>query len=417
MIAVSSVAAVLLVLLGIINVINYSKIVSDSDALLDTLAENGGRFVRNEHTDDKISEGGLENRDPMPPPDEKPDFIFKPGRGMSEETPYESRFFSVSFDENGEVESVSLDRIAAVDTNEAREMACEVLSSGKDSGFFDDFRFRVIYESDGKMAIFLDCQRNLSNFRSFLWSSFGVSAIGLIAVFILVFFISKIVMRPIAESYSKQKVFITDASHELKTPLTIIDANTEVLEIENGENEWTQAIHHQVKRLASLTENLVMLSRMEEETPRHGMTDFSLSDAITESVEPFGAPAETQGKSFDCDISPNVTLYGDERSIRKMIGLLCDNAVKYTSDGGTIKVKLRGGSHPQLTFSNPAEGLQKGNYDILFERFYRSDSSRSSEKAGYGIGLSVVKAITEAHKGKITANSPDGKNMVFTVSF
>ena len=418
-ITMCSVALVLLILLGTINIINYSKIVSDADALLDKLADNGGAFVpvdldRPEGSDPPFSPGGDA---PQPPPYDNREFDFDPGRGMSVETPYESRFFSVTFENDGSVRTVSLDRIAAVKSDAAKEMAQNALGSGNGRGFDGDYRYRISETNGGTMAIFLDCQKNLDNIRSFLWASIAVSLAGLAAVFVLVFFISKKAIRPVAESYEKQKVFITDASHELKTPLTIIEANTEVLELESGENEWTRSIRHQVERLASLTENLVTLSRMEEETPRRGMTDFSLSDAVSESVEPFNAPAETQGKRFECDIARGVTLNGDERSIRKMVGLLCDNAVKYASDGSAIKVALYDRSKPTLVFSNSADGLEKGNYDRLFERFYRADSSRSSEKAGYGIGLSVVKAIVEAHKGKITAVSPDGKNLVFTITF
>ena len=416
-IAMCSVAAVLLVLLGAINILNYNRIVSDADALLDTLAENGGWFVPRDIPGPGFDREEREGETPAAPPDDLKDLDFKPGPGMTVETPYESRFFSVSFDRDGGIGAVSVDRIAAVDSDEARAMAEEVMASGSTRGFDGDYRYVRTETDGGSMVIFLDCRNNLTNSRSFLWASIGVSLIGLAAVFVLVFFISKRAIRPVAESYEKQKVFITDAGHELKTPLTIIDANAEVLELENGENEWTAAIHHQVRRLTELTENLVTLSRMEEETPRQGMTDFSLSDAVTESVEPFLIPAETQGKRFECDVAPNVTLCGEERSIRRMIGLLCDNAVKYASDGGVIKVSLKNPGKPVITFSNPADGLEKGNYDRLFERFYRADSSRSSEKSGCGIGLSVVKAIAESHRAKVSAASPDGKIIVFTITF
>lgn len=415
-----SVAIVLVLILGTINVINIVKASRDSDQLIELIAAGKGDIrpdMFNDRSDREPPMGEMEDDRFRPDdlPEEPKDFI----RGaFNKETPYETRYFTVTVDAEGNITEQSLKSIASVDEESAAELAESVIASGRTSGYKSDFKYKVVDTDDGgKMIIFLDRTRSIETIRTFLLASVGVSAAGLAMVFVLVFFISKKAMKPIAESYEKQKVFITDASHELKTPLTIIDANTEVIELESGENEWTVAIHNQVKRLTSLTENLVMLSRMEEETPRSGYTDFSLSDAITESVEPFFVSAENRGKRFAVEVKNNVTLNGDERSIRKMIGLLCDNAIKYSSNDATIKVSLTGGDHPTLKFSNPADGLEKGSYDVLFERFYRADKSRSSETGGYGIGLSVVKAIAEAHKAKATAASPDGRDIVFTIVF
>ena len=412
----ASVAAVLIVILGVINVINYSRINSEADRIIEMIERDEEGFLL-----------GISPREGDELPEirpEPPDSMeFGKGRGdefpngMSKETPFETRYFSVTVSSDGKVISKSLDRIAAINSEEAEELALAIYSSGEKSGFKGDYKFSVTDAGDSVKILFLDVQRSLSTFRNFLVTSTAVAAAGMLTVFILVFFISKIVTNPIAEGYEKQKMFITDASHELKTPLTIIDANTEVIEIESGENEWTEAIHHQVKRLASLTEDLVTLSRMEEDSIRHSFTDFSLSDALTESVELFKVAAEAAGKTIDLDVSRNVTLNGDEKSIRKLFGILCDNALKYSSEDGGIKVSLSYRDRPVIVFSNKAEGVGKGNHDILFERFYRSDKSRNSKTGGYGIGLSVARAIMEAHKGRITAESPDGNTLVFTLTF
>lgn len=407
-IAMCSVAAVLGVILAAINIINYNQIAYDADRVLTMLAENGGDFPRL---------GELNKIGDTPPPEQEnsKSFFKKMPDGMSVETPYESRFFSVTFNASGEITETDTSFVAAIDESDAQNFARSVYKSGRTSGYKADYRYTTKNNENGVMIIFLDCQRNLGTFRTFLWLSIGVAAVGLLAVFVLVVVISKHAMRPVAESYSKQKSFITDASHELKTPLTIIDANTEVLELENGENEWTRSIRNQVSRLSSLTADLVMLSRMEEESPRLRMTDFSLSDALNETIEPFKAPAANIGKRFECDIQNNISYYGDETAIRRVIGILCDNAVKYSNSCAVINISLKKQGQIILRFTNPVEFIKKGNYDVLFERFYRADSSRNSENGGYGIGLSVAKATVLAHKGKISASSPDGKNLVFTL--
>ena len=226
-------------------------------------------------------------------------------------------------------------------------------------------------------------------------------------------------IQPIAESYEKQKHFITDAGHELKTPLAVISANTEVLEMTEGENEWTQSIKNQVARLTEMTNNLVALARMDEHESKMLMTDFSVSDAVSESLEPFFAVAEQKGKPIAADIQRGLTLCGNEDAIRKLVGILADNAIKYGMDGETIQLSLRAaGRGIALQTKNFVEGgVEKGSHEELFERFYRGDASHSSTQvAGYGIGLSMVRAIAAAHKGKISAKSDDGRSLTITVS-
>lgn len=260
------------------------------------------------------------------------------------------------------------------------------------------------------MIIFLDCRQDLDNFRTFALTSAAVSTLGLVAVFILVLIFSKIVFRPVEESYQKQKQFITDASHEIKTPLTIIDANTEVMEMESGENQWTKSTRNQIERLTALTQQLITLSRLDENENQVEKTLFSLSDAVYDSVQPFQTLANLQEKQIQMDLEENICFSGDEKSIRQMIGLLLENAVKYSKEKDRIYVSLKQkGKKIFFEVSNKAEGLTQGNYDVLFERFYRMDSSRNSETGGMGIGLSVAKAIVTSHKGKITAFSEDGE--------
>ena len=218
-----------------------------------------------------------------------------------------------------------------------------------------------------------------------------------------------------AESYEKQKRFITDAGHELKTPLTIIDADAEILEMDLGENEWVRDIQGQVKRLTGLTRDLIYLSRMDEEQSRPQLVEFPLSDLVRETAQPFQTLAKTQGKSLDLRVQPDLSLQGDEKALGHLVTILLDNALKYSPAGSGISLSLeRQGKYARLTVANPTDSPLPGDLNQLFERFYRADPSRNSQTGGHGLGLSIAQAIVSAHKGKLTAASPDGASLVMT---
>ena len=306
-------------------------------------------------------------------------------------------------------------RIAAIQSDEAIEIAQKVYEKGKSKGFYGNYRYRVSGSEDYLLLIFVDATRELAAFRSQLETSLLVSAAGLLAVFILVVLFSKKVFKPVAESYEKQKRFITDASHELKTPLTIISANMEVLDMEQGENEWSESVKKQVQRMSGLVNQMVTLSRMDE-TAKMEKKEFSLSNAVREIADSYYPVAGQKSKKFQTDIAENISYVGDEKLIRQMLGLLLDNAMEYSIEEGEIRLSLKTkGRHAELLLWNQADNLDKGNQDILFERFYRPDRSRSTKTGGSGIGLSIVKSIAELHKGSVSAVSEDGKSVTFRI--
>ena len=398
LIAVSmlSLLLVLLLIMGTVNLLNYRDIVAGADTTLALLEENGGRFPQR-----------LEGR----PAQDMP----KPGP-MSPELPYESRYFSVTLNGAGETVTVDTGKIAAVDTTTAIEFARRVFESGKTGGFLGNYRYTRSDGEEGALIIFLDCGRSLSTFRSFLLASCGISALGLLAVLGLVVLFSGRIIKPVSESYEKQKRFITDAGHELKTPLTIIDADTEVLAMETGENEWIRDIRRQTARLASLTNDLTYLSRLEEQHPLQKM-EFPLSDVVDETAQSFQAPARTQGKHLRLRIQPMLSLYGDERAVRQLVSILLDNALKYSDEGADISLTLdRQGKTVRLTVENTTRAPLPDNLDSLFDRFYRADSSRNSQTGGHGLGLSIARAVVEAHKGKISASAGAGGTLRITAA-
>lgn len=415
-VAMCSTFAVLAAIMGVINIANYLRIVDRADNMTQLLAENGGNFGNNfkealSLSSDKDIKGQTDDtklgEDKFPRPD-----------GFSPETPFETRFFMVTLDEDGDVVSSDIGKIAAITREEAEKYAQDVFFEESLRGFKEIYRYRIVKKDRNFMIVFLDCRQDLESVKTFAFTSAAVSAIGLLAVFILVLIFSKIVFKPVENSYEKQKQFITDASHEIKTPLTIIDANTEVLEMENGENQWTKSIRNQISRLSYLTHQLVTLSRLDEEIEKMTNSEVSLSEIVVDSVEPFNVIAERNEKILSVSIEEGLNIVGDDKSLRQLVGILLDNAIKYSADKGKIKVSLnKKGKKIILEVFNQAENIPKGNLEILFERFYRMDASRNSETGGSGIGLSVAKAIVNSHKGKIYAYSEDGKSLTIKIEF
>ena len=402
-ISVLSVFLVLVVIMGTINILSYSRVVRDCDTVLSVLSENDGQFP--------MREGGFKRRN------KTGEWLFDGlSPDASPELAYESRFFTVRIGSDGAVTSVDTGRISAVDTDTAKEYALQVWENGRTSGFLSDYRYLSTQDDCDTLIIFLDCRSRINSFRSFLIYSVMVSLGGMIAVAVLVLLLSKKVMKPVQESYEKQKSFITDAGHEIKTPLTIIDADATILEMECGEdNEWIRDIRSQVNRLSSLTKNLIYLSRMEEEKPQAQMIDFPLSDVIVETAQSFQSLAKLQQKTFEIEVEPMLNLCGDEKAITQLISILLDNALKYSDETGRISLKAHSrGKSVCIEVFNTAEKVDTSELGRLFDRFYRADKSRNSQTGGYGIGLSIAKAVVEAHKGKISASSADGKSLTVT---
>ncbi len=399
--AVLSFASAIILILGIVNAVNYYNVMLNVDARIDMLSGNGMQQENGPGGEDPIRQrfGGM----------------FGLGGRVSDEAMFDSRYFTVTLNEKGTAVEINTGKIAAIASEDAEMLADTLYGRNLTRGVVDTYRFRAEQRGPFTVYFFLDCSRELTTFYSFLTISVLAALIGLAVVTALIVICSKMAIAPVAESYNKQKRFITDASHELKTPLAVINAANEVTELESGETEWTKSIHKQISRLTSLTEKLVMLSRMDEENYKPNIAPFNLSDAVRETADSFAPVAQYKGKNYTVQIEDGITCEGDENALRQLVSLLVDNAMKYSDDGGDISVSLKkSGRNTELKVENTTPGIQKGDQSILFERFYRADASRNSATGGHGIGLSVAKAIVGAHKGKITAVSPDGIRIVFT---
>ena len=392
--------AALFVLLTVItvsiNVITYRSVVSEADEILELLSSNNGSFPDFDHP------GAI----PLPV-------------NMSPEIPYESRYFSVLIDKNGKIFQAEVSMIKAVDADEAIDLAEKVQKSGREQGFVENYRYKTYENGEMKGIVFLDWGRRIQGYRAFLIISICMTMAGFGLFFVVILFFSKRIVKPVAESYEKQKRFITDAGHELKTPLAIINADIDVLELDMEQNEWLEDMKKQTNNLAALTTDLVYLSKMEESEKEAQMIEFLLSDLVEDAAAEFRLMAKAQKKSFCEHIESMLTMTGNEESIRRLLRILLENALKYSNENGTIELCLnRNGKNINLTVFNTTETeIPMGSLPMIFDRFYRLEQSRNSQTGGSGIGLSIAKAIVLAHHGKIEAFSEDGKSLKITTIF
>ena len=426
--AMLSLLVILVTMIAVINIVNIYQNIKDADNLLAILSTNEGNFP------------GMLNDDNRPPQDNPMDrskdkkgsksdsnndfnpgfdpFLFDRLNDMrSMEMPYQSRYFWVKFDSSGNVTETDTMHVAAITEDTAIDYASSLYSSTRHKGMYHSYRYMKGDLSDGgKIIVFLDISASLINVYKLLFQSLLIGAFTLLAMFILVFLFSGQAVAPVVESLEKQKRFITDAGHELKTPLAVISANVDVLELEAGKSEWTSSIRNQVKRLNSLVKNLLTLSRMDEERMHVVYSDFDMSSVVKETAASFEALAEAGNKNYMMDIEDGIHITGDKNSINQLTSLLLDNAMKYSPEGGNINVLLSKDKNIVLEVSNTSDCIPSGNLDRLFDRFYRGDSSRSRETGGYGIGLSVARAIATSHGGTIEALRQGDKTIRFVVT-
>lgn len=400
-----SLLALLILIVSGMNIISFASLINESDEILNLISDSGGKFP-------EIRDGMPERQDvngQMPKELE---------RRFSEELQFETRFFSVVLTASGDTVRTDTGKIAAVDTTEAVEYAEKALSSGKEKGFIDNYRYLIKNEDENRLITFLDCTRKLDSFRTFLYASIIVSLAGFVVISVIIIIISGKIIRPIAESYEKQKRFITDASHELRTPLAIINANIDVIEDEVKDTESIEDIRNQTERLRNLTEDLVTLSRMEEGNAPIVKSMFSATDIIADISLGFKPLANGKGINLNVLNEQGVELNGDKKAFSKLVSILLDNAVKYTPSGESIDFELKTqGKSAVIICKNTTENeMSKENTAHVFDRFYRTDASRNSSTGGHGIGLSIAKAIAEAHGGRINAASPDTHTFIITAT-
>ena len=340
------------------------------------------------------------------------------GRGPSKEAPYMTRYFSVRLDAQGSLLEANRDYISSISEDMALQYARAVVQKDGQFGFLGEYRYFAEREEDAVSVFFLNAAIERQSVKTLFFVSCLVGAISLTLVFLLVYLFSGRAILPFAENMEKQKQFITDASHELKTPLTSISTSADVLAMDDAENEWVQNIKKQTDRLSKLVFRLVTLSRLDEECLAPKKERLSFSEVVWEALEPFLSVAKADGRSFSYDVEEGLELDGDRALLLQVASILLDNAFRYAALDGQIRLEAyKKRRRAVLMVQNSCELDAKADLDRLFERFYRLDQSRASLTGGAGSGLSIAKAAVEAHGGRIAAESEDGTKICFRAEF
>ena len=397
-IATLSVAAVMLLLTAILNTANFISTDRDLRNTLTLIYENEGTIPTASRS------GQTPPEKPDAPPADAPAMKERPSGPFTEETPYSTRYFVLRYLDDGTLTMADLDKIAAVTEADTDEYLAAAVSSGAGYGYYGQYRFFVAHTgNDRNIAIFLDSYQAFRSMRLILIWSLIADAACILLVLLLVVLLSRRAIDPVVRSAERQKQFITDASHELKTPITVITTSLKVLEMDVGRQKWIDKALGQTEKLTGLVNSLVTLSRMDEEASPLCMADFAVSDTVRETAESFRDFAQEKGHDLELSVTPELTYCGDEYAIRQLVSILLDNAIKYALPGTQVSLSLekrRWGV--ALQTSNRCDISQPIDTARLFDRFYRADPSRSTS-GGFGIGLAIARSIAEGHKGHISA--------------
>ena len=327
-----------------------------------------------------------------------------------EDSGVDARYFVATVGKELNEKQLDMTHIRSVKRDQAREYIKIALESQQDTGFVDTFRYRIYRDAQGVRIVFLSRSYSIEAVRTTVISSVVFSAAGLCVMLVFLIALSFWVTRPVKISYEKQQQFVTSASHELGTPLTVIKANTDILQLDDPENEWLADIQKQTKRLTVMTQRLTALAKMDEQSTKIKRIVFPVSDLAEDAVSSYKALAQTSGLPFAVSIEPNLTYNGEENMIRQLMTILLDNAFKYCDKEGSIDFALKKCARGvMLTVSNSATNLDAEDIPHLFDRFYRSGKAADSGKKGYGLGLSIADSIIKCHKSKISAKLEENK--------
>ena len=340
-------------------------------------------------------------------------------RGLFQE-PFETQnirnYFSVKISKTGEIISIVSEFPLHYTEDEIVSLVNAVFSSNNHNSTYEGIRYLIAPKSYGYLAVFSET-RIESNIQSRLFNiSFVIFIISLVFSIFVAWLLSIWAIKPVIESIIKQRRFVSDASHELKTPLSVISANMDVLVSEVGENKWATYIQNEIERMGTLIKDLLYLAKSDDGKTNFQMTTFDLSRSIMSLVLPFEAKVYESGKNLQINIQENVSYVGVQKQIEQLVAILLDNAIKYSEEKAEIKLTLKtSGNKKIISVYNSGAGIPEKNQRLIFERFYRLDDSRNRDTGGFGLGLAIAKNIVDLHKGKIQLSSKIDKYTEFTV--
>lgn len=347
---------------------------------------------------------GWNNNAPIMPPD---------NNGRNEPAFRLSTFYSVAYEKDGEVLAINNGNNTLLSESELLEIAETALKKNKENGKIDNYTYLVADKGDYTLVALIDGTINDNNQRKLLWQMMAIGGSALVVLFVISIFIARLIVKPIEENDKKQKQFISDAGHELKTPIAVISANSEILKREIGDNEWLSNINYENDRMAGLVQQLLTLSRMGKSDIQKEQLD--LSQLVTGEVLPFETLAFEKGKKIDAKIEPEVSFNGNSNQLCQLVSILLDNAISH-GIGEDIELVLKKEKHNiVLSVINEANEITDEQINHLFDRFYRTDEARNETGLHYGLGLSIAKAIVDSHNGSISATYSEGKITISAV--
>ena len=406
-ITAAALCAVILAVVGSINCIfivqNNRLLASHLDLLL-----NGGSPGFPEPLKQPLQDGGMR----------APEDSFRLLPRFEDKLRFRTDGCVLLLDEEGHVTEIRQDAAGNYSDADMEAIAAAVLSRKNTEGWYLYYKYRVVTRtaaSGGSETLIglINASSTLYSVFTMLTVSLIIGLVSFLVVLLILVFASGRAVRPIAESYAKQKQFVTDAGHELKTPLTVISANNELARMIYGDSEWFDSIDKQVGKMNGLVRSLIALARMDEEQ-KPVFSSFPLSDAVYDTAKSFEGLIHAKGKLLTLDIAEDISYSGDESRLRQLVSILMDNAVKYCADQGKIAVRLTSDKWVRLQVTNDCPDLNGFDPDKVFERFYRADKARTPD-GSYGLGLSIAKSITELHKGQIQARILDHSRVQFEV--
>lgn len=349
---------------------------------------------------------------PEPRPMRRPELDFGKEKNMFSI----SNLVTAQLDKSGNLISWFSDRQDLYDEEYIKSAAAEILAQNDEFGTMDGQYYLISENSGGYYLALLDNGVAFENSRNTLVLALASGAAAWALLLVLAVFLVNKMTEPVAMAFEKQKRFVSDAGHELKTPLAVISANANVLESEIGDNKWISYIQTETGRMDSLVKNLMELAAIDDASKASNHSDFDLSKAVLSAGLPFESLAFEKGAVIQFEVQPDITYKGNEEQIKQLVTILLSNAVKYGNERGIIRVSLSAERKKvSLNVYNTGQGIENEEKNKIFDRFYRVDKARSRQSGSYGLGLAIAKAVVEEHGGKISVDSEFGKWICFNV--
>ena len=423
------IAVLVLVSAGIVLAIHYANersIAAQAESTLSVLAENSGSRPslppdgstpaemnetpppKPDGESDPPPPGNGERRAPGQPPEARNNLAVTAGLSNS---------YTIVLNDDGSVASWTSDRRDLYSDLQISAMAESVLAAGTDSGRIGSQFYRKTEKDGQTLLIILDARLDYLSASNTLRSTILIAAAACLLLSLLAWLLVREMVKPVEDAFTRQKQFISDASHELKTPLAVISANAEVLEQEIGKNEHLDYIRSEVRRTDSLVRNLLTLARMDRSDAVTEMKRFDLSHAVLDVALPFESTVYEAGKTLEIDVPDRIDCLGNEEMIKQLTVILLSNALKYSEPGGRIEVSLKArGKQREIRVFNTGEPIDPDDRERIFDRFWRADPAHGRDTGGHGLGLAIAKSIVEKHKGRISVDSREGTGTAFTVT-